>query len=187
MPLFAEGAGFLGSLACCLWSFGRTRRTMLVVQMAGSVCFLLHWLLQGRATAAAMTVLLLALTVLALFLDGPAASPRVRRARRLYLAALVPVVGLAAATWSGLPSLCAAIGTALGCYGRWQTDPDRHRTVLLATSVPWLLHNALVGSIPGLCTDVFALGRAAWLGWARHRARVGTSRAGTTAASAGTA
>lgn len=161
----ADGLGFAGSLAACSWSFARSRRRMLAVQMAGSCCFLAHWALQGRATAAAMTGLLLGMAVLSLFLEGPADSPRVRRVRRFYLAALLPIIGFAALTWSGLPSLFAAIGTAMGCYGRWQTDPARHRAVLLASSVPWLAHNLLVGSVPGMCTDLFGLGRAAWLAW----------------------
>jgi hypothetical protein len=167
--LLPEGFGYAGSLFCCLWSFARTRRTMLMVQMAGSACFLLYWVLQGRATAATMTALLLGIAALSLFLDGPPDSPRLRLVRRLYIAALLPVVVLTAATWAGAPSCFAAIGTAIGCYGRWQTDLGRHRAILLASSVPWLLHSALVGSVPGLCTDLFGLGRAAWLGWTQRR------------------
>ena len=185
--LVAEAFGYAGSLASCLWSFARTRRAMLVVQMAGSACFLLHWLLQGRATAAIMTGLLLLLAALSLFLEGPPDSPRLRFARRLYLAALVPILAGMVATWSGLPSFFAAIGTAIGCYGRWQTDPARHRAVLLASSVPWLLHSALVGSVPGVCTDLFGLGRAAWLALQRRRAgggRSGTGRPGGAAVAA---
>jgi hypothetical protein len=151
---------------------------MLMVQMAGSACFLLHWLLQGQATAATMTALLLGIAALSLFLDGPPDSPRLRLVRRLYFAALLPVVLLTAATWTGAPSFFAAIGTAIGCYGRWQTDPGRHRAILLASSVPWLLHSALVGSVPGVCTDLFGLGRAAWLGWKQRRRSSGPSGAG---------
>lgn len=166
-PFLAEAFGYAGSLLCCLWSFARTRSTMLMVQMGGSACFLLHWLLQGRGTAATMTALLLGIAALSLFLDGSPDSPRLRLVRRLYLAALLPVALLTAATWAGVPSFFAAIGTVISCYGRWQTDPARHRAVLLASSVPWLLHSALVGSVPGICTDLFGLGRAAWLGWKR--------------------
>jgi hypothetical protein len=164
-PFLAEAFGYAGSLLCCLWSFARTRRTMLMVQMAGSACFLLHWLLLGRATAATLTALLLGMAVLALFLDGPPDPGRLRLVRGLYVAALLPVAILTAATWAGVPSFFAAIGTVIGCYGRWQTDPARHRAILLASSVPWLLHSALLGSVPGVCTDLFGLGRAAWLGW----------------------
>jgi hypothetical protein len=169
IPLLADGFGFAGSLGACMWSFARTRRRMLAVQMAGSACFLLHWLLLGKGTAAAMTVLLIGISAISIFLDGPADSPRVRLVRRLYVAALVPVVVLTAVTWSGPQSLFAAVGTAMGCYGRWQTDPARHRAILLASSLPWLLHGVLAGSVPGVCTDLFGLGRATWLRWRERR------------------
>jgi hypothetical protein len=173
IPFLAETFGYAGSLACCLWSFARTRRDMLLVQMAGSVCFLLHWVLQGRGTAATMTGLLLGMAALSLFLEGSPDSPRLGLVRRLYVAALVPIVILTAATWSGAPSFFAAVGTGVGCYGRWQTDPGRHRAILLASSVPWLLHSALVGSVPGVCTDLFGLGRAAWIKWKQGRPDAG--------------
>ncbi len=166
----AQSFGFAGSLACCLWSFAGTRRTMLLVQMLGSFCFLLHWVLLGRGTAAVMTALLIGMAGLALLLDAPPNSPRLRIVRGIYFAALVPVAGLAVLTWAGPQSCFAAIGTAMGCFGRWQTDRERHRAILLASSVPWMVHSALVGSVPGLCTDLFALGRAGWLAWQRRRA-----------------
>jgi hypothetical protein len=143
---------------------------MLLVQMLGSVCFLLHWTLLARGTAAAMTGLLLGMAGLALFLDAPPGSPRLRLVRGLYLAALVPVAVLAMVTWAGPQSLFAAIGTAMACHGRWQTDKNRHRAILLTSSVPWVLHSAIVGSVPGVCTDLFALGRAGWLAWQQRRA-----------------
>jgi hypothetical protein len=168
--LLAQGFGFAGSLACCLWSFASTRRTMLLVQMLGSVCFLLHWILLGRGTAASMSALLLGMTGLALLLNAPPGSARLRIVRGIYLAALLPIAGLAVLTWAGPQSFFAAIGTAMCCHGRWQTDRDRHRAILLASSVPWMVHSAIVGSIPGLCTDLFALGRAGWLAWQHWRA-----------------
>ncbi|MCB4823606.1 YgjV family protein [Roseicella aerolata] len=178
-PFLAETFGYVGSLACCLWSFARTRRSMLLVQMIGSACFLLHWVLQGQGTAATMTGLLLCIAALSLFLEGPPDSARLGLIQRLYVAALIPVVLLTAATWSGAASFFAAIGTALGCYGRWQTDPGRHRAILLASSMPWLLHSILVGSVPGVCTDLFGLGRGTWLKWQQRRRDAGRLGVGT--------
>ncbi|SDB63233.1 YgjV family protein [Belnapia rosea] len=183
--LLAQGFGFAGSLACCLWSFAGTRRTMLLVQMLGSTCFLLHWTLLGRGTAAAMTGLLLVMAGLSLFLDAPPGSARIRIVRGIYLAALLPITLLAVATWAGPQSFFAAIGTAMACHGRWQTDRDRHRTILLASSVPWLVHSAIAGSIPGVCTDLFALGRGGWLAWQQRRAGAGGAMPAALLAKAG--
>jgi hypothetical protein len=168
ISLLAQAFGFAGVACCCLWSFLPTRRLMICGQMGSAVCFAAHWALMGKFTAFALTLLLLGIAVLSLFMEGPAGSRRVRLVRVAYIGALVPVALATVLTWSGPESLFAAIGTGMGCYGRWLTDAARHRNVLLASSVPWMAHNLLVGSIPGLVADVFCLGRAAWIRWG-HR------------------
>ena len=119
--------GLAGSLT---WSFARTRRAMLAVQISTAPGFLLHWALQGHWTAAGMTVLTMLLTLISAALDGPPDSRGLRLARSLYLVALLPVVLLAACSWEGWHSLFAALGTAIACFGRWQTDKTRFRALI---------------------------------------------------------
>jgi hypothetical protein len=152
--------GLAGSLT---WSFARTRRAMLAVQISTAPGFILHWALQGHWTAAGMTVLTMLLTLISAALDGPPDGRGVRIARSLYLAALLPVTVLAAWSWEGWHSLFAALGTAIACYGRWQTDKARFRALILACSVPWFAHNLAVGSVPAMASDLFLMGRGAWL------------------------
>ena len=158
--------GLAGSLT---WSFARTRRAMLAVQISTAPGFLLHWALQGHWTAAGMTVLTMLLTLISAALDGPPDSRGIRLARSLYLVALLPVVLLAACSWEGWHSLFAALGMAIACFGRWQTDKTRFRALILASSVPWFAHNLAVGSAPAMMSDVFLMSRGAWLAL-RHRA-----------------
>ncbi|HZF76192.1 MAG TPA: YgjV family protein [Acetobacteraceae bacterium] len=165
MSLLAQLAGFGGVAASCLWSFLPTRRLMIAGQMTGAVCFAAHWGLSGNMTAMVLTGLLLAVAGLSLFLDGPAGSLQVRLVRAGYVAALLPVVLATVLTWAGPESAFAAMGTAMGCYARWLTDAGRHRNVLLLSSVPWMAHNLIVLSVPGLLADVICLSRAAWLRW----------------------
>jgi hypothetical protein len=152
--------GLAGSLT---WSFARTRRTMLAVQISSAPGFILHWALQGHWTAAGLTVLTMLLALISAALDGPPDSRGVRVARSLYLVALLPVAALTAWSWEGWHSLFAALGTAIACCGRWQTDKTRFRALILACSVPWFAHNLAVGSLPAMASDLFLMGRGAWL------------------------
>ena len=152
--------GLAGSLT---WSFARTRRAMLTVQILTSPGFFLHWALQGHWTAAGLNVLTMLLALISAALDGPPDSRGVRAARSLYLVALLPVAALTAWSWEGWHSLFAALGTTVACCGRWQTDKARFRTLILACSVPWFAHNLAVGSVPAMAADLFLMGRGAWL------------------------
>src|SRR5919202_40653 len=116
--------GLAGSLT---WSFARTRRAMLAIQISTAPGFILHWALQAHWTAAALTVLTMLLTLISAALDGSPNSRRVRGARALYLVALLPVAAVTAWSWEGWHSLFAALGTAIACCGRWQTDKARFR------------------------------------------------------------
>jgi hypothetical protein len=152
--------GLAGSLT---WSFARTRRAMLVVQISSAPGFILHWALQEHWTAAGLTVLTMLLALISAALDGPPNSRSVRIARALYLVALLPIAALTAWSWQGWHSLFAALGTAIACYGRWQTDKARFRALILACSVPWFAHNLAVGSVPAMAFDLFLMARGAWL------------------------
>src|SRR3954470_5931097 len=152
--------GLTGSLT---WSFARTRRAMLTIHISSAPGFILHWALQEHWTAAGLVVLTMLLTLISAALDGPPESRGVRIARSLYLVALFPVAALTAWSWEGWHSLFAALGTAVACCGRWQTDKARFRALILACSVPWFAHNLAVGSVPAMASDLFLMGRGAWL------------------------
>jgi hypothetical protein len=136
---------------------------MLAIQISTAPGFILHWALQEHWTAASLTVLTMLLTLISAALDGPPNSNGVRVARLLYLVALLPVAALTAWSWEGWHSLFAALGTTVACCGRWQTDKARFRALILACSVPWFAHNLSVGSVPAMVSDLFLMGRGAWL------------------------
>jgi hypothetical protein len=159
--------GLSGSL---FWSFAKTRRTMLAVLIATQPGWILHWGLQHDATAAWMSVLSLLLTVLSAAIGGKPGGALVRWGRRAFLLALVPVVIICAFTWNGWLSAFASTGMAVGCLARWQADGSRFRRLLLATSLPWLAHDALGLSAPAVASDLFSLARGCWLEWSLRRA-----------------
>lgn len=170
IAIAAYACGAWGLAGSFLWTFAGTRRRMLLVQLSTGPGYLLHWALLGHGTAAFMTALSMLLALAATLLDGEKGSGRVRAARTVYLLAAAAVVLLTARTWEGIPSLFAGLGTLLACIGRWQTDGARFRAFLLASSVPWFLHNLAAGSPPALASDLFCLGRGVHIAW-QSRAR----------------
>jgi len=132
---------------------------------AGIAGYLVYWLSAGDRTAAGMTVLAILLTVISLGLDGEPGSARVRWIRRAYLLTLIPIAAITAVSWTGLPSLLAGAGLALGCLGRWQTDAARFRLLMSASILPWLAHDVLTLAAASICADIFGIGRGAQMAW----------------------
>lgn len=141
---------------------------MLALQLAGGPCFLLHWGLQGEAIAAGACALSMLLTLLAMAMDGP----RARLARAAFLAALLPMAALVWAGWGGWPSAFAALGSALVCLARWQVAPSRMRLLMLASAVPWLVHDLALFSLPGMAADLLMLAQGVAVAWHRRRQRL---------------
>jgi len=157
--MLADICGFWGLAGSVGWSFAHTRRGMLRALMLTQPGYVAYWLLLGHRTAALMTLMAMGLNLLSIGLEGPPGSARVRWTRRAYLFALLPVAALSLVTWEGPHSLLAGTGIALGCLARWQTKPTRFRLILSATSLPWLAHDLLVGTLPALASDAFGIGR----------------------------
>ena len=108
-------------------------------------------------------MLTMLLTRISAALDGPPNSYGVRVARSLYLVALLPVAALTAWSREGWHSLFAALKPTVAYCGRWQTDKARFHALILACSVPWFAHNLSVGSVLAMASDLFLMGRSAWL------------------------
>ncbi|MCM2477312.1 YgjV family protein [Rhizobium sp. CG5] len=160
--LLASLAALFGAVCLVTWPFFRTRRAMLLVQIGVTAGFGIHYALFGAETAA-IANLLSGLQLLA-FLPGE----KVVWLKRLgHL--LIPVMLLMSAlTWSGLPSLCAVSGTILLAIGRMQADEEKLRIWVMAGTIPWLLHDLLVGS-PIAAIDAISLLTGAYTVWRLKR------------------
>ena len=134
-----------------VWPLFRGRTGMLLGQAGVSVFFGAHYLMTGAVTGAYMNGLALLQALLAIPL-GDRIGFRVA-----YLATLPVIAAAVWLTWGGLPSAFAAAGFALISLGRYQLSTIRFRILLLAAVPPWVAHNVLVGSIPGLIADGCAL------------------------------
>lgn len=151
ISLFIQAIGLLGTVGGIAWPLFRRRSGMLVAQAAASFCFTVHYTLIGAVTAGFMNLLS--------SLQAAVALPLGERPefRKLYLA-ILPVIAVAlAVTWNGLPSAFAAGGTTMISLARYQTDVVRLRLLMLCAMPLWFAHNALVGSVPGMISDICGL------------------------------
>jgi hypothetical protein len=149
--LASDVFGALALAALLLSSLFIERRTILLIQSAGSTAFALHFFLLGSGTAA----LTCAISVLQL-----AAAGLIRNRGRLLLfyAALLPLVAwTVAATWQGLPSVLAATGALFACAARLQRSTASLARISLYGAPLWIAHNVLVGSVFGLALDAVSI------------------------------
>ncbi|MGQ9370724.1 YgjV family protein [Azospirillum sp. ST 5-10] len=167
----AQGIGLLGTLCGMAWPAFRTRAGMLLAQLATNLFFMAHLALLGAFTGALMNALSAAQV-------GAAIPLGTRPGFRIVYLAVLPVIAAGLVlTWQGIPSAFAALGLALVSLSRYQTDVRLFRLFMVAALPCWFGHNLLVGSIPGMMSDVvgMAINGAMLLRLARHprRAAVG--------------
>lgn len=165
----ANLAGLVALGSSVTWPLLRRRKAILIVQVAGSLLFGLHYLLLGAATAAAMCVMGA--------LQGIALVTLVERRHRIGVVGATMAIGalVTTLTWSGLPSLLSQAGQAMSAIGRLQLDTQRLRMWFLISVVFWCSHNLMVGSVFGLASDTLSL-TSLLLGLWRHRAAMAAPR-----------
>lgn len=152
----AQLVGLCGMLGGMLWPFFRSRRAMLLVQLVPCLGFALHFALVGAPTAAALNGLA-ALQVLAALALGAWPAFRI-----VYLLILPAIAAVMAMTWTGLPSIFAAAGMALISLARYQTRVAAFRGTMLVALPCWFVHNCLVGSVPGMVSDLTGFAVNVW-------------------------
>ncbi|CBS87664.1 YgjV family protein [Azospirillum lipoferum] len=152
----AQLVGLCGMLGGMLWPFFRSRRAMLLVQLVPCLGFALHFAMVGAPTAAALNALAALQVLVALALGTSPAF------RLVYLLILPVIAAVMAMTWTGLPSVFAAAGMALISLARYQTGVAVFRGTMLVALPCWFVHNCLVGSIPGMVSDLTGIAVNVW-------------------------
>jgi hypothetical protein len=114
----AELAGLWGLGGALLWSFARSRRGMLLVQVATLPGFALHWALRGDSAAALATMLICWQAVLASAFEVRHGWAD-RLLRGLYIASLLPLAALVwhDDDWQNAAQAAPALAALLGALG----------------------------------------------------------------------
>jgi len=141
-------SGAAGFLLVAAWPLLKGRRALLVGQAGAALAFLLHYLLIGATTGAAMSGLSIVQT--------GAAFPDERRwwHGALYAATVPALAVLVFMTWAGPASACAAVGLALTTAARWLKHPLMLRLLSVLACIAWAVHDVLTGSALGLLADI---------------------------------
>jgi hypothetical protein len=131
------------------------RRLILACSGLGSACFGLHNLMLGSMTGAALCTLSVLQSLAAS--AAPEQGDRPRWLLAVLGLALLLVLSATAWTWQGWPSLFAGVGALLSARARVQGEPQRMRRAFLVSSLFWVGHNGVVGSVCGLVSDALAI------------------------------
>lgn len=158
---YASAAGHLDLFGSLGLSLGFTagvmprRDRILLASAACAACFAAHYLILGALTGTAMCAISVIQSLVSLYCVGtPGRSVWVPP---LFAASTLAAACLTAATWSGWPSACAALGTLLATSARLHAAPQTMRLLFLGASLCWAGHNLLVGSVFGLTCDVLTI------------------------------
>ncbi|HYG87277.1 MAG TPA: YgjV family protein [Azospirillum sp.] len=147
----AQGIGLAGTACGMSWPLFRGRIGMLLAQLAASLFFALHFGLLGAETGSAMNLLAAAQAVVAVPLGTRPGF------RLVYLAVLPFIAAGVALTWSGVPSAFAALGFGFVSLARYQTAVRPFRRIMAVALPCWFVHNLMVGSLPGMLSDVVGM------------------------------
>ena len=161
-------AGLAAMICYACWPLLSSRPAILITYIGNNLAFMLHYALLSQWTAVAMNAILALQTIVAIHL---VARPRLRW---LYRALMPVLVFVSVITWQGVPSLLAGAAASLSTLGRMQTNETALRFWLLASAPFWLVHDVIVGSLPGQLADLLSMAFGAAMIARRSRGRLPT-------------
>lgn len=149
--LLIQGIGFIAVVLSIAVFQVNKRNRMLVLNIAASLLYTLHFFLLGATTGAAMNFL-----NAIRYLVFRKVKPSKQNSWILYI--FVLAAGAATTlTWQGLFSLLAMVGTILSTIAYWPAKPRTIRRIALTVPPFWFSYNAVAGSFAGMFVEVFLL------------------------------
>ena len=142
--------GYMGVAANICWPLMRKRKHLLSGQVVACLLMFTHFVLIGANTGAAIMGVAGAQAALAIPLEKNI------RFKYVYLAsiALTPIVCIE--TWQGAQSVFSSLALAVVCIANFQLNQLRQRAMLITAIFAWLIHNCMVGSVPGIVSNILA-------------------------------
>lgn len=163
--LLTQLIGVIGMVAIVSSFWFKRRRAIIVMQIVGSFSFGVHFLLLGALTAAGVNIIAVLRNILFAKYNSAA--------RPIWPLLLVLAVGLSLPIllWNGHWVSLLPVGALLcGTIGLWARDEQKIRLRMLAPPPLWIVHNVIVGSIPGVVNELVVLVSIV-ASWLRHRRR----------------
>lgn len=150
MILLFQVVGLVALLLDILSVQRKRRKHILMMQIAASSTWAVHFLLIGATAGAAMNAV-------GIVRSMSYFSNRRRRYARVPVMIMVLSVVVTALTWQGTLSLLPMMAMIIAAAAFWQRNEQVIR-ILLITAVPfWFAYNLIAHSYAGMTSDVLAL------------------------------
>lgn len=124
---------------------------MLMGQILACIFMLMHFNLLNAQTGALIMRVTGIQALLAIPLEGLPGF------RNIYMLSIILTPLVCWYSWNSFASIFSSVALFLFCLGNLQTDIIRMRLLLLACIFFWLGHNLMVGSYPGLLSNILAI------------------------------
>ena len=148
----AQIVGFLGTALLFISFQQKKRQGILFFQICSGAVFILHYILLGALTGAALNFIGFSRSIVFYNSDKKwAKSP-------WWLVFFIIISGIAsAATWAKWYSILPAIAMMLTTVSYWLKNETKIRLVTFPSSPCWLVYNALAGSVAGVITECIVM------------------------------
>lgn len=152
MDIVAQIIGFGGAALNTLSFQQKKRKGIITLQIFAAILFIIHFILLGAYTGAAMNFVSLVRSVVFINNDKKwAKSPA-------WLVFFVIVSIIASAyTWVDWASVLPATAMILTTVSYWLKSERKIRFVTFPSSPCWLIYDFITGSVSGVITEIFVM------------------------------
>lgn len=150
--MIATAFGGIALLCVVSWPFFADYRTVIKIQSTGAAACAVYFLMIGSPTAAIACLISCSQLLISASVDDRYVVVR------LYGASLILLAFLSVATWHGMISAFAIIGSFCGSIARLQMSTTRMKILFMAGAPFWLVHNLMAGAVMALGVDAISIG-----------------------------
>lgn len=151
--LFVQFFAILFLIFFTLSYHAKTRRNILLIQLLGVLSLTLHFFLLHAWTGFAVQVVHVFSVILFLFKD----KRKFLKSNFVLFSFFVVYFVFTLITWEGYFSFFAFLGISSGTLARWQNKPNSIRTILIFTSIFWIIYDLSVKSYGGIISETVLL------------------------------
>ncbi len=149
-----QAIGFVGLFFLVLSFQQNNRKRILLFILTGQLIFLVHFIWLGAWTAVAMNSVGAVRTLVFQFREEKKWADRAFWPY-LFIAGFV-VFGLLA--WQSWYSILPIVAMSIESYGLWMKNPKTIRIINIFPHPAWFTYNLIVGSWPGMATEILIFG-----------------------------
>ncbi len=144
--------GVLGTIGLCSMYLFDDRKLILLAEMVGTFFFVLHFIMLDAPTGAALNAVAF-FSAVVYYQHGKKFFDHI--AWMWVFVGVSIVAGVI--TWEGYYSIFPPLAMTLSLIGTYLKNTRLIRLLLFVSIPPWLVYNIIVGSVPGIVTEIIML------------------------------